>query len=56
MSIPSAVTYPTTPEERWLRWQERGDASDVRLMRRAKGALVAALLAIVGIGAVLLAG
>ena len=54
MSIPSAVSHPITSQERWLRWQERGDASDTRLMQRAKGALGAALLAIVVVGAFLL--
>jgi hypothetical protein len=54
MSVPSAVSHPITSQERWLRWQERGDASDTRLMQRAKGALGAALLAIVVVGAFLL--
>ena len=55
MSVPSsAVSYPITSQERWLRWQKRGDASDARLMLRAKGVLGAALLAIVVIGGLLL--
>jgi hypothetical protein len=50
----SAVSYPTTSQDRWLRWQQGGDANDARLMSRAKGVLGAALLAIVVIGALLL--
>jgi hypothetical protein len=54
MSVPSAVSYPITSQERWLRWQERGDASDGRLTQRVKGAMSVAFLAIVVIGALLL--
>lgn len=40
MSVSSPLSPTTTPAERWLRWQERGQRRDLRLMRRAKAVLV----------------
>jgi hypothetical protein len=37
----------TTSEERWLRWQQRGNDQDARLMRRAKGFFRGILVAII---------
>ena len=54
MSDSIALVHDMTSEERWLRWQQRGNDHDARLMRRAKDLLGGILVATVIITAFLL--
>jgi len=54
MSDAMALVHDMTSEERWLRWQQRGDHHDAGLMRRAKDVLGGILVATLIIAAFLL--